>query len=205
MDKKLLIEKEGKQDLITLEEWELCSQTSFSTVLEFESSSIREKIIKKTEKLYKKGELSRQQLWFGSYFKTEMNSQFLPDVIIRYIDPIFGWGVFANRDFRKMEFIAEYSGLIRKARRSDRTNAYCFEYTLANGVKTPYTIDAQDRGGIGSLINHSTSPNLQSSLATVGFISHVILITNLPIKKGEQLSYDYGPDYWSKREAPKFL
>lgn len=199
---KLLIENEGKQDLITIEEWETIAQASFSTTLDFDTPSIREKIIKKTEKLYKNGDLSRQQIWFGSYFKPELSSLFIPDVVIRYIDPIFGWGVFANRDFKKMEFIAEYSGLVRKAKRSDRTNAYCFEYTLAGGVKTPYTIDAQDKGGIGRLINHSTSPNLQSSLATVDFISHVILITNQPIKKGTQLSYDYGPDYWSKREAP---
>lgn len=200
--KKLLIEKEGKQNLISLEEWESISGTSFSFHLTFDSSLIREKIIKKTEKLYKKGELSRQQLWFGSYFKPEMDVPFIPDVVVRYIDPVLGWGVFANRDFKKMEFIAEYTGLVRKSKRNDRTNAYCFEYTLANGVKTPYTIDAQDRGGIGRLINHSTSPNLQSSLATVDFMSHVILITSQPIQKGVQLFYDYGPDYWSKREAP---
>ena len=129
-----------------------------------------------------------------------MESVFIPDVIIRYINPVLGWGVFAARDFRKMEFIAEYSGLVRKSRKSDKTNAYCFEYTLANGVKTPYTIDAQDKGGIGRMINHSVHANLQSSLATIDFLNHVVLITSRPIKKGEQLCYDYGPDYWSHRE-----
>lgn len=201
----ILIERDGKSELLTIAEWEALSKTSFSTILTFDTPSLRPKIAKKTEKLYRKGELSRQQLWFGNYFKTEMNSLFIPDVMIRYIDPVFGWGVFANRDFRKMEFIAEYSGLLRKARSRDKTNAYCFEYTLANGVKTSYTIDAQDQGGIGRLVNHSTSPNLQSSLATVDFVSHIILITNQKIPKGTQLCYDYGPDYWSQRESPKQL
>lgn len=201
----LKVEKEGKRELLSVEEWESLSGTSFSTALEFDSPSIREKVRKKTEKMYRKGELSRQQLWFGSYFKTEMETSFLPDVVIRYIDPVLGWGVFADRDFRKMEFIAEYSGMLRKGKRSDRTNAYCFEYTLANGVKSPYTIDAEDRGGIGRLVNHSTRPNLQSSLATIDFVSHIILIANQPIRKGTQLCYDYGPDYWALRESPKEL
>lgn len=201
----LTIEKEGKRERLSLEEWEALSGTSFSTALAFDSPLTLEKVIRKTEKLYRKGELSRQQLWFGSFFKKEMDALFLPDVVIRYIDPVFGWGVFADRDFRKMEFIAEYSGVLRKGKRSDRTNAYCFEYTFANGVKSKYTIDAQDRGGIGRLVNHSTNPNLHSSLATVDFVNHVILITNQMIPKGAQLCYDYGPDYWSHRESPREL
>jgi hypothetical protein len=201
----LTIDRQGKRELLTLEEWESLSRTSFSTSLEFDRPSLREKVVQKTEKLYRKGELSRQQLWFGSYFKEEMDALFIPDVVIRYIDPIFGWGVFANRNFKKMEFIAEYSGLLRKVKRSDKENSYCFEYTFANGVKSPYTIDAQDKGGIGRLINHSRTPNLQSSLATVDFVSHVILITNQAIEKGSQLCYDYGPDYWSRRESPRQL
>lgn len=185
-----------------IEEWEKLTGAIFSSTLQFETEIIKEKIRNKIEKLYRKGELTRQQLWFGSYFKKEMESPFIPDVELRYIDSTFGYGVFAARDFAKYEFIAEYSGLVRKSRRSDKTNAYCFEYTLANGVKTPYTIDAEIQGGIGRMVNHSQNPNLQSSLATIDFLNHIILITSRPIKKGEQLCYDYGDDYWAHREKP---
>lgn len=198
----ILIEKEGVRQIISLQEWEAICGATFSSSLEFESPSLRSKIEKKTEKLYKKGELSRQQIWFGSYFKKEMEASYFPDVVLRYINPTLGWGVFAEKNFRKTEFIAEYSGLLRKSRRSDKTNAYCFEYTLANGVKTPYTIDAQDKGGLARFLNHSTTPNVLSVLATRGFVSHVILITQREIKKGEQLCYDYGEDYWLYREKP---
>ncbi|MCL4419524.1 SET domain-containing protein-lysine N-methyltransferase [Patescibacteria group bacterium] len=188
-----------------VDEWAKITDAKFSNQLEFETPRIREGIRKKIEKLYKKGELTRQQLWFGAYFRKEIESLFIPDIEIRYIPSILGYGIFATRDFAKMEFIAQYSGIVRKARRSDRTNAYCFEYTLANGVKTPFTIDAQDQGGIGRLINHSEIPNLQSSLATIDFINYIILITSRPVKKGEQLCYDYGDDYWSHREKPVHL
>ncbi len=197
----LKVEKEGISQILTLEDWEKLTQTTFIHHLEFDPPSLYEKLRKKTEKLYKKGELTRQQLWFGNFFKTEIESPFIPDVILRYIDPVLGWGVFANRNFRKMEFIAEYSGVLRKSKRKDKTNAYCFDYTMTNGESTPYTIDAQDRGGISRFINHSQTPNLQSSLATIDFFSHVILITSRPIKRGEQLLYDYGPDYWSRRAS----
>ncbi len=188
--------------MISIKDWEKITLAKFSNALEFQKPSIREKVRKKIEKLYKKGELTRQQLWFGAYFKKEIESLFIPDIEIRYINETLGYGVFAARDFAKMEFIAQYSGIVRKSRRSDRTNAYCFEYTLANGIKTPYTVDAQDQGGIGRLINHSEVPNLQSSLATIDFINYIVLITSKPIKNGEQLCYDYGPDYWSHREKP---
>lgn len=188
-----------------IDKWSKITDAKFSNKLEFETAKLKEKICKKIEKLYKKGELTRQQIWFGSYFRSEIESLFIPDIEIRYINHIFGYGVFAARNFKKMEFIAQYSGLVRKARRSDKTNAYCFEYILANGVKTPFTIDAQDQGGIGRLINHSETPNLHSSLATINFINHVVLITSRPIKKGEQLCYDYGDDYWFYRERPLSL
>lgn len=188
-----------------LKDWEKITDAKFSNELIFENLKIREKIRKKIEKLYKKGELTRQQLWFGAYFRKEIESLFIPDIEIRFINKTLGYGVFAKRDFSKLEFIAQYSGLVRKSRRSDRMNAYCFEYLLANGVKTAYTVDAQDQGGIGRMINHSENPNLQSSLATIDFLNHIVLITSRPVKKGEQLCYDYGPDYWSHREKPIHL
>lgn len=202
---RILTEKEGKETSLSIEEFEKRMGIAFIQRLEFASDSILSKIRRKTEKLYRKGELSRQQLWFGSFYKSEIESPSIPDVIVRYIDPQIGWGVFANRDFKKMEFIAAYTGVLRKSKWSDRRNAYCFEYTLASGVKTRYTIDAQDKGGIARFFNHSKSPNLLSSIATIDFVNYVILIASKPILKGAQLCYDYGPDYWRKREAPSEL
>lgn len=197
------VEIEGREKRLPIEEFEALTACTFIPQLDFEDEKILQKLADRTEQLHRRGELTRHQLWMGSYYRKEIESLFLPDVFLRWIDPDIGWGVFANRPFKKMEYIGEYSGKVRKRRREDKKNAYCFEYVAAAGVPTSYTIDARDQGGIARFINHSDVPNLLSTLATFDRISHVILIANEPISKGAQLLYDYGPDYWSRRKRPK--
>ncbi len=194
----MIFEKEGR--VLTLEEFEKLSGAKWIHRIEF--GDLLPTMIQEGSRLYKKGEMTREQLWLGKYYQTELATFVAPDVVIRWIDPTFGWGVFANRPFKKMEFIAEYVGRVRKRERRDAKNGYCFEYVLVQGVKSPYTIDAMDQGGVSRYINHSDKPNLNSSLATLDHVSHVILYAKEPIAKGEQLCYDYGPDYWAKRAAP---
>ena len=99
----------------------------------------------------------------------------------------------------QMKYSAELLFETPALREKVQKNAYCFGYILANDVKTPYTIDAQDIGSIARFINHSETPNLISTLATIDFINHILLITNEPISKGQQLCYNYGEAYWSQR------
>lgn len=101
-----------------------------------------------------------------------------------------------------MEFIAEYVGKIRKRKKEDKKNSYCFEHIITHGISSAYSIDARDQGNISRYINHSFSPNLESSLATFDHLSHVILFAKKPILAGTQLCYDYGSDYWAKRPPP---
>lgn len=101
-----------------------------------------------------------------------------------------------------MEFISEYSGLVRKRNKHDSKNSYCFEYLLAPGFDTPYIIDAREQGGFARYINHSNTPNLYSAFTLVDDFPHVVIYTAVKIAKGTQLCYDYGPDYWKRRKAP---
>jgi uncharacterized protein len=196
----MIFEKEGKK--LSKEEFEKITGAKWIPQLDFEDFHIFSDIAKDALKLHKKGEMTLEQLWLGRYYKQEILSCHMPEVAIRWIDPILGWGVFALRDFKKMQFVAEYTGKVRKRKKTDVKNAYCFEYVVVQGIASPYTIDALDQGGVGRYLNHSSSPNLNSSLATFENISHVILYAKEPIAKGTQLCYDYGPDYWSKRTAP---
>lgn len=196
----MIIEKE--EELLSLEQFEKCVGAKWIFKLDFETPALFSTLQKQGSKLHAKGEMTREQIWLGRYFQKEILSSDLPDVAIQWIDPILGWGVFAMRDFKKMEFIAEYVGTVRKRKKADVKNGYCFEYLLASGSSSPYTIDALDQGGLARYINHSGDPNLLSSLATLDHISHIILYAKEPIAKGEQLCYDYGPDYWAGRMAP---
>lgn len=198
------VEREGS--CLSISELEALTGAAFVPQLDFSHFTCLADIVKRCKKLQSKGQLARKQLWLGAYFKKELLEPPVPDVILRWIDPVIGWGVFAARDFKKMEFIAEYSGKLRRhKKREDEKNSYCFEYLLAPGIKTPYTIDAQSQGGISRYINHSARPNLSSDIATLDSICHVVLFVKEPIPKGTQLAYDYGPDYWSKRPPPHAL
>lgn len=196
----MIFEKEGQ--ILSLEEFEKINGAQWKTKLEFENPKILSDLLRQGEKLYEKGELTLEQIWLGKYFKKEILAGANPNVALRYINRELGWGVFAAQDLKKMQFIAEYVGKVRKRRKEDEKNAYCFEYVIANGISTPYTIDASEQGALARYINHSASPNLEASLATFEHLSHVILYAKEPIAKGTQLCYDYGPDYWSKRKAP---
>lgn len=198
----MILEKEGKQ--LTLEEFVKETGAPFLSPLIFAEDAVLSDIQSRFAKLYKKGEITREQLWLGTYFKKEILSQPLPDVSIRWIDNKLGWGVFALRPFKKMEFIAEYGGKVRKREKNDSKNSYCFEYVVAQGHSTPYNIDAETGGGLARYLNHSGTPNLHSALATFDNVSHVILYVKEQVQTGEQLCYDYGPDYWKHRPPPLF-
>ncbi len=197
----MIFEKEGKS--LTLQEFEKQTGAHWIPALDFDNFHTFQKITKKTLTLHKKGELTLEQLWLGRYFQKELFSNYIPEEIaIRWIDENLGWGVFALRDFKKNEFIAEYVGKVRKREKADIKNAYCFEHLITHSVHSSYTIDALEQGGPSRYMNHSQNPNCNSSLATLDNLSHVIISTNRAIAKGEQLCYDYEPDYWSKRKAP---
>lgn len=165
-------------------------------MLEFSSAKILRKVLKNRR-------FTREQIWLGRYFQNEILKRHEPEVSVRWIDGEIGWGIFAERNFSKMEFIAEYSGLVRKRKKGDDKNAYCFEYPLVSGEWSPYLIDAETEGGLSRLINHSDKPNLTSALATIENVNHIVLYTNQSVSKGEQLCYNYGPDYWKHRKAPR--
>lgn len=195
----MIIEKEGKR--LTLAEFTSLTQTVWLRALDFDPK-ILPKVLKTCAKLQNRGEVPIEQSWFGKYFQKELTSKTDPDVVIRWIDSSLGWGVFAGRNFKAMEFIAEYVGRVRKRQRVDTQNSYCFEYILVPGTSSCFTVDAMDQGGVSRYINHSATPNLNSALASLELTTHIILHTNRAVAKDEQLCYDYGLDYWSKRTKP---
>ncbi|HLB53340.1 MAG TPA: SET domain-containing protein-lysine N-methyltransferase [Chlamydiales bacterium] len=197
----LKIEKEGIPSDVSITEFEKMTESRFIPHLQINDLHLFKKIVKQTGKLYRKGELTRLQLWQGSYYRKELTSFYLPDVVFRWINPEIGWGVFANRPIQKGEFISEYGGLLRKKQKIDSKNSYCFQYAITEEHLLPYIIDARDQGGVARWINHSFHPNLLTTLATFDELTHIILIANEPISKGAQLLYDYGPDYWASRKG----
>jgi hypothetical protein len=176
------------------------TQIPYIPHLAFDSFKTLRSVVRKNRALGKAKAFTTRQLWLGSYFQKEVLGEISPPVSLRYVSDDIGWGIFAEKEFQAMEFIAEYSGIFRRRRRNDSTNAYCFECPFIRGEESSYLIDAKFQGGISRYINHSDEPNLESALATVCGMPHIILYTTQRIEKGAELCYDYGTDYWKKRK-----
>jgi hypothetical protein len=201
-----LVESEkGELQTLSLEGFEEKFAISYLPSLEFLKPSYYRAFFRKTLRYDRKGFLDHQQRWLGAYFRKEILSQLLPPVCLRWINSNAGWGVFAERDLKPLEFIGEYTGIVRKRKKADEKNAYCFEYPVAKEEITSYVIDAERGGNITRFLNHSENPNLSTTLAIVDHLPHIIFYTKHFIPKGTQLCYYYGFDYWKKRSAPQDL
>ncbi len=199
---RFLVEKGNDLRLLNVQELETAFQIAYVPQLDFTKIAYFRRLANKTARFRKKNFLDEEQLWLGAYFEKEVLEAPLPPVRLRWIDELVGWGIFAERDLQPLEYIGEYAGRVRRKKRSDSKNSYCFEMAIAPGERTPFTIDALDQGGISRFINHSDTPNLTSALATIRDLSHVVFFVTKFIPKGEQLCYDYGADYWKRRNRP---
>lgn len=110
---------------------------------------------------------------------------------------IHGTGVFASMDIKRGEKIIQYVGDKVTKSEGDKRSAYRIKNYL-NSSKTgsvyifelnsKYDIDGFVRKNKARYINHSCDPNCE-----VDIIKNEIWISSIKkIKKGEELSYDYG-------------
>ena len=102
-----------------------------------------------------------------------------------------GLGLFATAPIRRGAFIVEYSGErmpTREAKARERTTGarYMFE------INSRWTVDGSPRSNIGRYANHSCRPNAESAVRS----GKVILRATRAIEPGEEITYDYGEEYF---------
>jgi uncharacterized protein len=101
-----------------------------------------------------------------------------------------GLGLFATTPIAKGTFIVEYRGRrighAEAERREARGARYMFE------IDGRATIDGSSRRNLARYANHSCRPNAESDLRK----GKVILRAIKDIAPGEQITYDYGRDYF---------
>lgn len=187
----------------SIAEFERIMGIKWVTSLEFETLKISNHVSKYCLRGLKREKIDRQQKWLGIYFSKEIERGIAPELIIAWRNSVCEYGVIADKPIAKGTFIGEYTGVVRKRRREDQKNNYCFEYNLGETFwKSPYVIDARDRGNYTRFINHSDRPNLEPVSVYYKNAMHVILIAQEMIPVGEELTYHYGHQYWRKRSPP---
>jgi len=171
----------------------------------FEKERVKRSLMAKAEKLLSKPHFRQQNSWMKALFEEPFLAKKAPPIYLAFIDRHIGYGLFAEKDIVRMTYIGEYVGVVRRrSKKQDRTNSYIFSCTVGP-KETPYVIDAKERGNYVRFINHQVGPNCTSRWMIVDGLSHVIIYANKTIKKGEQLTYDYGPYFWRERPSPSDL
>ncbi|KAK4472114.1 hypothetical protein MN116_005482 [Schistosoma mekongi] len=173
-----------------------CHRTSFPGVrrlshLSFSGSEYTNGVCNMDNAVSKQHQSSRSQQY--RKLKTEINSN-----VILGRSRIQGLGLFAARDLEQQTMVIEYVGeLIRLEIANKREKHYeahnrgIYMFRLDDDT----VIDATVCGGLARYINHSCQPNCFAEFVNFGGHSHIVIITNRRIKKGEELCYDYNFDF----------
>lgn len=104
-----------------------------------------------------------------------------------------GLGLFAEESIPEGSFIIEYVGDVITRKEADwRGGKYLFE-TSANRY-----IDGKARSNKARYINHSCKPNCEIEILR----GRVLVFAARDIDDGEELSYDYGEEYFDEIIKP---
>ncbi|OWY94418.1 Variant-silencing SET protein [Phytophthora megakarya] len=111
-----------------------------------------------------------------------------------------GQGVFALEDIEAGVIVCEYIGeIIGEAERQHRRKLGGRQFLMAYGEGRFRFIDAGYLGNISRFCNHSCQPNSRAEQWTVKGVYRIAIVALLHIKTGEEITFDYGPDYLFER------
>jgi SET domain-containing protein len=104
-----------------------------------------------------------------------------------------GLGLFTREPIPRKSFVIEYYGPILTAAEADRKGGkYLFE-TNKNRF-----VDGAARSNTARYINHSCKPNCEIEI----FGGRIYVFSTRAIKAGEELTYDYGEEYFDEHIKP---
>jgi uncharacterized protein len=99
-----------------------------------------------------------------------------------------GLGLFATKPIAKGTRIIEYAGPLVPNDEVEKSNGKYFF-----GVNKKWSVDGSARSNIARYINHSCQPNAET---TVSNRRRIWIWARRNIKLGEEITYDYGKEYF---------
>jgi SET domain-containing protein len=114
-------------------------------------------------------------------------------VFIKLTHPSVGKGLFAVTRLSEGDFIAEYSGKRIPTTEADTSKSrYLFE------IDKDWTVDAEHEDNFARYINHSCDPNCEADIRN----RRVLIFALRDIENGEELTLDYGEEYFDEFIRP---
>jgi hypothetical protein len=191
----------------TIQELETHLQFKYLPLIAFEAPSQEQEIRIRGLEKWRANEIALESQELGKQFIQHIESEYIPDVSIRWIDDLIGYGLFAEEEIHSGSYVGEYTGIVRRndlRRYFGPLNNYCYEYPVPDEIGKSFVIDAT-QGNLTRFINHSFTPNLKPIHVFYDGFYHLIFLAIHRIEKGVQLSYDYGQNYWHLRHLPRQL
>jgi len=104
-----------------------------------------------------------------------------------------GLGLFTENQIKRGDFIIEYFGpVLNDAQVEKKGGKYLF------AVDDKWTIDGSARKNVARYLNHSCRPNCEAEIDGKRIYLHAVK----SIKPGEELTYDYGKEYFDDYIKP---
>jgi SET domain-containing protein len=105
-----------------------------------------------------------------------------------------GLGLFTLKPIKAGRRIIEYTGVLITNEEAERKGGkYLF------GIDEKYTLDGSPRSNKARYVNHSCRPNAEAYI--VG--RRVWIYSARDIEEGEEITFDYGADYFDDHIRPK--
>lgn len=190
-------DKSGNKHLFTEREYENFFDVQYTPQLIFPDYDTFKNVINSCPWILEKSSLGEDYRYLATCYAKELETGFVPDVTITWIDDELEYGVITNKSFPPGEYVGEYSGLVHKISRFHPIyNEYCFRYPRMWWSWNYFVIDSEKYGSEMRFLNHSDDPNLDMQLLIERGLIHVCFFAKKFIPKGSQLTFNYGPDFW---------
>lgn len=197
---KVILKDEKVERKLNLQEFKDEFNVNYSAYLRFQSYQSLKKTLGNCPWMIRYTAFGNTERRLYQNYQFEIEGGYVENLSIRWIDSGLGYGVFANESFEAGIYIGEFTGLVRQLHRvKPDQNEYCFHYPTRFFSWVYMAIDALDYGNETRFINHSDAPNLEPRCLLHGNLLHVAFFTKRVISVGEELTYNYGKDFWSKR------
>ena len=172
---------------------------------------VEERFARSWKRFYKKAEpiisdfrIERFDAFFRQLERDGSDERYNRRVSIRFINSVVGYGVFAKENIPPYSTLIQYTGLLMLDDEINPDHDSTFSFTDYKA----YSIDAAKHGNWARFMNHCGEGEKGNNAIPWEHYTEEgprIVFTSGPrgIKKGQQILYSYGDDYWTEKKCLK--